>query len=404
MNINKVKVITFIIPILIFIPVLLCFLNFPKNVILLSQLGLGVVIFIIIAFAFLRPYAKTIKSLQKQKTNGRSFFTDIMAGCCKMQDMLEQQELDKKITVVNEEAREKITSAQNSLELYKTEMSNAMLPIFKIFYEKENDMTIRDKMSHIINELYQSICDIVAKMKSQTELLSLTFDAFDTTTVSLEKVDMIIEKAKGLSFHLQDETGKGRESLIQTRESMKSILESSEKMVRIIAAIEDIAEQTNILSINASIESTHADRGGKGFSVIAKEIRKLAGTSKNSSLEIRQMIEDMIQKIKKQAELVEMVFNIFQQINTYIGETNEINKNIYNISKRGVIQGREMQTAINALSAVAKEIISSSNKELFQANEVLNIMNSFKEVFNNYKSDNSIMKIFQEQNNLIEKK
>jgi len=227
--------------------------------------------------------------------------------------------------------------------------------------------------------------------------LALTFDAFDTTTMSLEQVDTIIEKAKGLSSHLQKETGRGREALIQTRESMKAILDSAGRMVRIITTIEDISEQTNILSINASIESTHADRGGKGFSVISKEIRKLANSTKTSSLEIRQMIEDMIQKTKKQSELVDIVFNIFTQINSYIEETNETNKNIYNISKKGVIQGREMQTAINALSAVAREIISSSDKELLQANEVLQIMGSLTKIFDDHQADQEFQRLVEEQ-------
>ncbi|MBN1798221.1 MAG: hypothetical protein JW822_06575, partial [Spirochaetales bacterium] len=387
----------YVIPLVIITPALLCALDLSKNTIILIQLILAAVIFLVHALAFIRPYKHTLKSLKTNKTNGEPLFADIMTGCYELKDRLERTDLENKISSIHQEAENKVTTVQKDLQLFKTEVDSALLPIFKIFYEKENDMSICDKMSCIIDELHKSIEYIVQKMKNQSELLTLTFDAFDTTTLSLERVDTIIEKAKGLSGYLQKETLKGREALAQTRESMKAILESSEKMVRIIATIEDISEQTNILSINASIESTHADKSGKGFSVIAKEIRTLASNTKNSSIEIRQMIEDMIQKTKKQTELGEILFNIFKQINIYIEQTNQTNKDIYNISKKGVIQGREMQTAINALGAIAKEIITASDKELNQANELLDIMISAKQVIDNIKNDREFLKSFQEQ-------
>ncbi len=391
MNIKSHRFFCFLIPLTVLTSGLLCLLDTAKNIILVTQLALSGIVFFILFFIFLRPYKKTLRRLKLHKTNGNSVFTDIMTCCLEMNKYYGEEELERRILSEREQTQKEVSLAQDTLHSFRHRVDNSLSPILKIFYTKENDMTVIGKMSLIVEELYKSIETIVAKMKSQSELLALTFDAFDTTTLSLEQVDIIIEKAKGLSAHLQKETAKGRDALIQTRESMKTILESSEKMVNIITTIEDISEQTNILSINASIESTHTKSGGKGFAVISKEIRKLANNTKTSSLEIRRMVEDMIQKTKKQAALVEIVFNIFTQINSYIEQTNETNKNIYNISKKGVIQGREMQTAINALSAVAKVIINSSDKELFQANEVLQIMNSLKKVFDEYKTNEEFL-------------
>jgi methyl-accepting chemotaxis protein len=397
MNIKRLRILCFLIPLCVLVPALFCVFQVTKDIILLTQIGLSVIIFLVLFFLFLRPYKKTLERLKNQETTGAPGFTDIMNNCIEMGKLFEQQELERRVSSLNEQAKDRVDRARSELHLLKSRVDNSLTPILKIFYAKENDTSIIGRMSLIVRELFESIETIVSKMKNQSELLALTFDAFDTTTMSLEQVDTIIEKAKGLSSHLQKETGRGREALIQTRESMKAILDSAGKMVRIITTIEDISEQTNILSINASIESTHADRGGKGFSVISKEIRKLANSTKTSSLEIRQMIEDMIQKTKKQSELVDIVFNIFTQINSYIEETNETNKNIYNISKKGVIQGREMQTAINALSAVAREIISSSDKELLQANEVLQIMGSLTKIFDDHQADQEFQRLVEEQ-------
>ena len=307
MNIKRYKLLCYLIPLIIIGPALLCILNISRSIFIIAQLSLAALLFLVHIFAFIRPYKHTLKNLKTNKADGESLFADIMRGCYELKERLEQEDVDKKICSIRQEAEQKVTHARQNLDVYKKEVDSALLPFLKLFYDKENNMTVCDKMTSIVGELYQSVEKIVKKMKDQADLLALTFNAFDTTTMSLEKVDTNIEQAKGLADQLQKETGQGREALVQTRESMKTILESAEKMVRIIATIEDISEQTNILSINASIESSHADKGGKGFSVIAKEIRKLASNTKASSVEIRQMIEDMIQKTKKQAELVKMV-------------------------------------------------------------------------------------------------
>jgi len=357
--------------------------------IIISQL----IIFVLFLILFLKiyiPYKNTIILIGNNKKNGKPIFTDIilffhdMQKTIKLNDV-EQVSLIQKIKESEAKAEQNTISIQNSLSDYKNKIGKAMLPIIKVFHVKENDTTIIEKMSKIISELYENIEGVVAKMKNQAELLSLTFDAFDATTVSLEQVDTIIEKAKDLSLDLSNETASGRDVLGQTKNGIENILTSSQEMANIVITIEDISEQTNILSLNAAIESSHTGKTGLGFSIIAKEIRKLANSTKESSYEIKQIIEEIIQKIKNQAELIERANNIFAQINKYIEQTSDINKQIYNISKKGVILGREMQTAINSLAAIAKEIIASSDKELFQSHEVINIMNSINNIFNNCK-------------------
>jgi methyl-accepting chemotaxis protein len=83
------------------------------------------------------------------------------------------------------------------------------------------------------------------------------------------------------------EAGQGGEAVKETIEAMKQIEQK-------ISNIEDIAYQTNLLALNASIEAARAGSHGKGFSVVASEVRKLAERSQNSALEIRKLTADSV--------------------------------------------------------------------------------------------------------------
>ena len=93
-------------------------------------------------------------------------------------------------------------------------------------------------------------------------------------------------------------------------EAMNRISETSEKIGSVITEIEDIASQTNLLSLNASIEAARAGEAGKGFAVVADQIRTLAEQSAKSAVNTRELIEESIREIEvgnKAAERTEKV-------------------------------------------------------------------------------------------------
>ena len=106
----------------------------------------------------------------------------------------------------------------------------------------------------------------------------------------------------------------GREQMDILKDEMAKITAISQEIANIITAIEDIASQTNLLSLNASIEAARAGEAGRGFAVVADQIGKLASDSAASAVSTRQLIEKTLQEIERGNESTVKTYEAFEQI------------------------------------------------------------------------------------------
>jgi len=136
--------------------------------------------------------------------------------------------------------------------------------------------------------------------------------AMQELTATVENITNISEEsaknattAATSATNASEDAKKSREEMNQLTEAMDRITATSREIEDIIGAIEDIASQTNLLSLNASIEAARAGEAGRGFAVVADQIGKLAADSANSAVTTRDLISRCLSEVEAGNRIVE---------------------------------------------------------------------------------------------------
>jgi methyl-accepting chemotaxis protein len=166
---------------------------------------------------------------------------------------------------------------------------------------------------------------------------------------------------------------------------MAKINEASKKIADIIGVIDEIAFQTNLLALNAAVEAARAGEQGRGFAVVATEVRSLAGRSATAAKEIKELIQDSVQKVEDGSTLVTRSGQTLDQIVTSVKKVSDIVAEIAAASReqsagieqvnKAVMQMDEM-TQQNA--ALVEEATAASHSMADQAKQLAGMMERYK--------------------------
>lgn len=160
--------------------------------------------------------------------------------------------------------------------------------------------------------------------------------------------------AKQLSLNTTDNAKSGNEKMELLLKSMEDITIASININKIIKIIQEIASQTNLLSINASIESARAGVNGKGFAVVAEQVRDLANKSKNAAGQSSIYILDTMNKVKIGSELTNITAKSLSEIL-------ENASKVFNVIEKITVASNEQSTAIDNVSIGLNQILSVVN-------------------------------------------
>ena len=215
-----------------------------------------------------------------------------------------------------------------------------------------------------IEELTSSIEQIFAQIKQNANNATEASELAEKTKLNAEK---------------------GNQQMADMLKSMEEINNASSNISKIIKVIDDIASQTNILSLNAAVEAARAGQHGKGFAVVAEEVRNLAARSADAAKETTNMIESSVKKVEDGSKLanetavalsriVEDVAEAAKLVNDIAIASNEQTMGINQINQ-GIMQVSEV---VQNNTATAEEGASSSEELFTQADILKQQVNSFK--------------------------
>jgi methyl-accepting chemotaxis protein len=163
----------------------------------------------------------------------------------------------------------------------------------------------------------------------------------------------------------------GRTGLQEVATNIQEIARESEGLLEINAVMENIASQTNLLSMNAAIEAAHAGEAGKGFAVVADEIRKLAESSGEQSKTISTVLKKIKDSIDKITKSTDSVLNKFEAIDSGVKVVSEQEENIRNAMEEQNTWSQQILEAISQLNEITQQVKSGSVEMLEGSREVI---------------------------------
>ena len=271
----------------------------------------------------------------------------------------------------------------------------------KIFSSSDTMMKSATNMSETTSQVDQAVSDIAQGATSQADSTQKATDTvvrigemIEAATAAVAQLDTVSKQmteaqntASGILNDLDEINKQTTDAVDEIARQTDQTNESAAKIQEVTSLISSIAEETNLLSLNASIAAARAGEAGRGFAVVAEEIGKLAEQSNQSAKQIEDIIAQLVADSSRSVRTMETVREITSRQSEDIGKTNEAfgkitegiaasNECVSNISN----QMRDMDLAraevvdtVESLSAIAEENAAStqeSSASVTQINEI----------------------------------
>jgi len=210
------------------------------------------------------------------------------------------------------------------------------------------------------------------QVEKQTASVSQSSSAIEEMLANVQSVTNTLMKNKENVNSLTAASEVGRASLQDVSQDIQEITRESEGLLEINAVMENIASQTNLLSMNAAIEAAHAGEAGKGFAVVAGEIRKLATNSSEQSKTISNVLKKIKASIEKITQSTNDVLEKFESIDEHIKTVSEQEENIRNAMEEQSQGSKQVLEAVSSLNDITQHVKSESEEMRTGSTEVIN--------------------------------
>ena len=289
----------------------------------------------------------------------------------------------REIGSANDNLKETFENVKTQLDATKNQMDNITSEIQTATQTLEaEDKSVIDT-SQLVSQITSNISTLNQMIDSQVDAITQASAGIEQMIGNIQSITSSVDKMAGEFTELNAATVEGIEKNRIVNELLSSVQAQSKTLQDTNMVIASISSQTNLLSMNAMIESAHAGEAGKGFAVVAEEIRKLADTSAAQSKSISENLKLIVQNIQKVVESADLSKASFEVVSDKTNNTSEL---VYSIKKATEEQSegsKHLLETLGKMNNISVSVQRSSKKIEERAQTVLEAIEGLKESSNN---------------------
>jgi len=238
-----------------------------------------------------------------------------------------------------------------------------------------SDASLLD-LTHLAKQQSEEISGALNDIQRMVDSTQAVVTNAQLVQIAVEKANKTVDSGDNAMNQTVNAIQAIRETVAQTGKKIKRLSESSQKISKVVNLISSFATQTNVLALNAAIEATRAGEYGKGFGVVADEVRSLSRQSASATIEIEKLVQEIQAEtgevavamelgIQQVVEGTNLVSQTRQNLNDIVAVTAEISELIGYITEatqKQMTQSGTVTTSMNSVAAIANKTFGESQE------------------------------------------